>query len=47
MRGGMLKRRYTGGHGLQTTKLLGRMIGQAQRPWYVVFVFLYCCTLLS
>lgn len=28
----MLKRRCMGGRGLQTTNLLGRMIGQAQRP---------------
>lgn len=38
----LLKRRYTGGRGLSTTKLLGRMIGQARRPRYVVIVFLYC-----
>ena len=43
----LLKRRYTGGRGLPTTKLLGRMIGQARRPRYVVIVFLYCCTPLS
>ena len=43
----MLKRRYMGGRGLQTTTLLGCMIGQAQRPRYVVIVFLYCPTALS
>ena len=43
----MLKRRCMGGRGLQTTNLLGRMIGQAQRPRYVVIVFLYCPTPLS
>jgi hypothetical protein len=47
---GMLKRRYTAGRGLWTTKLLARMMGQAQRSRYVVIVFLYCrfplsCTL--
>jgi hypothetical protein len=43
----LLKRRYMGGRGLQTTNLLGCMIGQAQRPRYVVIVFLYCPTPLS
>jgi len=43
----LLKRRYMGGRGLQTTNLPGCMIGQAQRPRYVVIVFLYCPTPLS
>lgn len=40
----LLKRRCMGGRGLPTTDLLGRMIGQAQRPRYVVIVFLHCRT---
>jgi hypothetical protein len=43
----LLKRRYMGGRGLPTTNPLGCMIGQAQRPRYVVIVFLYCPTPLS
>lgn len=43
----LLKRRYMGGRGLPTTNPLGCMIGQAQRPWYVVIVILYCPTPLS
>jgi hypothetical protein len=43
----LLKRRYMGGRGLPTTRPLGCMIGHAQRPRYVVIVFLYCPTPLS
>jgi hypothetical protein len=47
MRGGPAETPLYGWSWPSTTKHLGRMIGQAQRPRYVVIVFLYCCTPLS
>ena len=47
MRGGPAETPIYGWSWPSTTKPLGRMIGHAQRPRYVVIVFLYCPTPLS
>ena len=47
MRGGPPETPIYGWSWPSTTKPLGRMIGHAQRPRYVVIVFLYCPTPLS